>query len=252
MIFPERQSPVLHDSVDGHKFVETSDQWNTMCEALPCFAEMYWPGYATKCISTTIRGHAAVVQLWKGFCPQLLGSHDAFPGGIGAEVGIYRRVSEDHYKHNATKLASPSPSAIKSVLTAKGPLGKAIAITKTTGPLLEEQGHGVDKALAGFRHPLNPPKSAGDIWYPAPDLKTVLSWRLIHPPSSANPKDFDAGSSDTFFGTPDGFRNRTTYWCNRWMDRDSYNRYRSKHKVPLVATDFILEYRINGVLQPRW
>jgi len=172
------------------------------------------------------------------------------PGGIGAEVGIYRRLPAEQYHHNAAKLASPS--AIKSVLMAKGPLSKAVALTHATGPLLEEQGHNIDKTLAGFRHPLNPPKSAGDIWYPAPELATVLSWRLIHPRSSADPKQLDGGLADTFFGTPDGFRSRTTYWCNRWMDRDSYNRYRSKHKVPIVATEFILEYRINGVLQPRW
>jgi hypothetical protein len=249
MIFPETRSPVLHDSIDGFKFVETSDQWNKACEPLPCFAEMYWPGYATKCISATIANHPVVIQLWKGRCPQLLGSNDAFPGGIGAEVGIYRRVATTQYSHKPKSL---TPAAVVSVLKAKGPLAKAGAIGAITGPVLEDQMHGLDKTLAGFRHPLNPPKTAGDLWYPAPELATRLSWRLIHPRSSADPKNLDGGLADTFFGTPDSFRKRVTYWCNRWMDHASYKRYQSKHKTPLEYTAFILEYRINGVLQPRW
>ncbi|HZF29835.1 MAG TPA: hypothetical protein VE907_11995 [Gammaproteobacteria bacterium] len=251
MIFPDRQSTVLNDSSQRYKFVETSDEWNETCEVLPCFAEMYWPGYATKCIPTTIGGEAIVIQLWKGFCPQLLGANCMFPGGIGGEVGIYRRLPEgEEHAHNAKKLAKPA--ARKSVRSAKGPIGKAIAAGKVTGAVLQEQGHNVDKSLAAFRHPLRTPKTAGDVWYPAPDLKTLLSFRLIHPKSSQDPKKLDGGLADTFFATPNNFRDRQGYWCNRWMTRESYKLYADKHKVPLAATDFILEYRINGVLHPRW
>ena len=35
-----------------------------------------------------------VIQLWKGNCPKFLGfiGIESFPGGIGAEVGVYRRI----------------------------------------------------------------------------------------------------------------------------------------------------------------
>ena len=251
MIFPESQSPVLNDSIDGLKFVETSDQWNKACEVLPCFAEMYWPGYATKCITSKVGDEDIVIQLWKGFCPQLFGSWGAFPGGIGAEVGIYRRVpATSTSKGSATKLVTKS--TVKAVLDAKGPMSKINVITAKTGPILQEHARGLDKALAGFRHPLVPPRTAGDLWYPAPDLSTNLSWRLVHPASSTDPKRVGGDTLETFFETPFGFRNRKGYWCNRWMDRESYKRYQAKHKVPIVPTGFILEYRINGQLQPRW
>jgi hypothetical protein len=32
-----------------------------------------------------------VIQLWKGWCPKFAGIQN-FPGGVGAEVGIYRRI----------------------------------------------------------------------------------------------------------------------------------------------------------------
>jgi hypothetical protein len=83
--------PTLQDKDHrGYDFVETSEWWKTMCEPLPSFAEVWWPDYATKVIEETIGGKPVVIQLWKGWCQRFLGRDD-FPGGIGAEVGIYRR-----------------------------------------------------------------------------------------------------------------------------------------------------------------
>jgi hypothetical protein len=75
----------------GYKYVETAEWWKAACSALPCFSEMWWPDYATKVVETVIGGNAVVIQLWKGWAQKFLGRSD-FPGGIGAEVGIYRRM----------------------------------------------------------------------------------------------------------------------------------------------------------------
>lgn len=76
----------------GYQYVSTSPEWKTWCLGLPCFAGLAWPGYDTKCLEDTIDGHKVVIQLWKGNCQQFLGRPN-FPGGIGGEVGVYRRVT---------------------------------------------------------------------------------------------------------------------------------------------------------------
>jgi hypothetical protein len=86
------ESPTV-ESVDenGYKYVETADWWKKNCGSLPSFSEVWWPDYSTKVIETVISGQQVVIQLWKGWCQKFLGRSD-FPGGIGAEVGIYRRI----------------------------------------------------------------------------------------------------------------------------------------------------------------
>jgi hypothetical protein len=82
----------------GYKYDETSEQWKQLCTAFPCFALLQWPGYATLVVDTidgqpaVINGQAVVIQLWKGTCQKFLGGLSSFPGGIGAEVGVYHRV----------------------------------------------------------------------------------------------------------------------------------------------------------------
>jgi hypothetical protein len=85
------QSPTRRYTENGFDFDETSDEWKVMCQALPCFAALHWPDYSTKVVEDRINGQAVVIQLWKGFCPQFLNAAN-FPGGTGAEVGIYRRI----------------------------------------------------------------------------------------------------------------------------------------------------------------
>jgi hypothetical protein len=74
----------------GYRYDETSPAWEKACEALPCFAALAWPGYRTAIVERKINGEEVVIQLWKGRCQRFLGLDD-FPGGIGAEVGVYRR-----------------------------------------------------------------------------------------------------------------------------------------------------------------
>jgi len=75
----------------GFGYVETSDNWKQMCAAFPCCNALQWPDYATYSFDTVIDQKPVVIQLWKGNCEKLLGLSQ-FPGGIGAEVGIYRRI----------------------------------------------------------------------------------------------------------------------------------------------------------------
>ena len=45
--------------------------------------------YPTAFYTTNIGGRSVIVQLWKGYCPGIFG----YAGGVGAEVGLYRRAS---------------------------------------------------------------------------------------------------------------------------------------------------------------
>jgi hypothetical protein len=82
---------VSSQDANGYKYVETSQWWKDRCAGLPSFSEVWWPDYATNITDIELGGKPIVVQLWKGWCQKFLGNND-FPGGIGAEVGIYERV----------------------------------------------------------------------------------------------------------------------------------------------------------------
>jgi hypothetical protein len=89
---PQISSPTIQATdARGYHFVETADWWKKACEPLPSFAEVWWPDYSTKIVEDTIDGNPVVIQLWKGWCQRFLGRDD-FPGGIGAEVCVYRRI----------------------------------------------------------------------------------------------------------------------------------------------------------------
>lgn len=89
--------PLQHPTVEttdshGYRYVTTSPDWKQMCMGLPCSSALAWPGYDTKCLEDTIDGQKVIIQLWKGCCQQFFGREE-FPGGIGGEVGVYRRVT---------------------------------------------------------------------------------------------------------------------------------------------------------------
>lgn len=89
---------IVYKDDRGYQYNETSVEWKQACSVLPCFKEVKWPDYGTAVIEDTIDGKPIVIQLWKGWCQQFLGSDD-FPGGIGGEVGIYERVSGKGFPH---------------------------------------------------------------------------------------------------------------------------------------------------------
>ena len=82
---------IQYSDTRGYRYDETSESWKQMCTAFPCFDALQWPGYATYSFNDTINGQPVVIQLWKGTCQKFLGMNQ-FPGGVGAEVGVYHRV----------------------------------------------------------------------------------------------------------------------------------------------------------------
>ena len=55
----------VYSDVRGYEYDETSEYWKGLCSALPCFAQLTWPGYKTTIVEDTIDGDPVVIQLWK-------------------------------------------------------------------------------------------------------------------------------------------------------------------------------------------
>jgi hypothetical protein len=128
----------------GFTYNETSESWKQLCTMFPCFMALQWPGYATTIVEDVIDGQAVVIQLWKGLCPKFLGMLGVqyFPGGVGAEVGIYRRIPG--------KLA---PTALPGL----------------PDPLAQ-------KILSGLRN-----LADTEFWWPFPELGATLECSFINP-----------------------------------------------------------------------
>ncbi|WP_214317552.1 hypothetical protein [Nonomuraea sediminis] len=127
--------------VDGYSYVETSERWKELCAALPCFLALQWPGYASTIVETVIDGQPVVIQLWKGWCQKFLGI-PSFPGGIGAEVGIYRRIPGKLRPTSLPFLPAPLEAFVLSHLASL---------------------------------------TDNDLWWPAPELSARLQFTLINP-----------------------------------------------------------------------
>ncbi|MGW1363076.1 hypothetical protein ACWCQP_37415 [Streptomyces chartreusis] len=125
----------------GYSYVETSEKWKVLCSGLPCFRALQWPGYATEVVEDEIDGQPVVIQLWKGWCQKFLGLQ-FFPGGIGAEVGVYRRIPG---KLRPTSLPF-LPPALEAFLL------------NSLGALADEE-----------------------LWWPAPEFNARLDFTLVNP-----------------------------------------------------------------------
>jgi hypothetical protein len=134
-------TPVIHVNDGTYSYVETSESWKKLCEAFPCFLALQWPGYATTIVDTQINGEDVVLQLWKGYCPKFLG-HASFPGGIGSEVGVYRRI--------------PGKFRPTSLPFLPGPLATIVG-----------------NALSSLND--------DDLWWPAPELNASVEMRMVNP-----------------------------------------------------------------------
>lgn len=159
-------SPTFRYTDDsGYKYDETSEWVKQLCTALPCFALLQWPGYSTQVIDTIngqpvlINGQPVVIQLWKGTCQKFLGSSD-FPGGIGAEVGIYHRMPGR---------ARPT---LQSLSFLPAPL--AAFIVSTIATLTDDQ-----------------------LWWAFPELNTQTQFTLINPVT--NQTFYAAGPETTYW-----------------------------------------------------
>jgi hypothetical protein len=146
----------------GYSYDETAEKWKAMCAAFPCFTALQWPGYATAVIDDVIDGVPVVIQLWKGLCEKFEGGFFAdLPGGVGAEVGIYRRIP-----------------------------GKVVP---TSFPGLPP--NGLLPKLAG----LAGAAAATELWWPFPELGATIEFRFVNP--ITREVVFSAGPQTTYWLT---------------------------------------------------
>jgi hypothetical protein len=203
-----QQSPVVrYQDGRGYWFCETSDWWKGMCANLPCFPELQWPDYATKYYEVNLKGEPAVIQVWKGWCQKFLNLND-FPGGVGGEVGVYRRMP-----------GRPLPTAFPGI---PEPLASIILhAIKTVGP--------------------------NDIWWPAPDLADSVSFTFVNPENN-NSAFFDSGAEKTYWNCKwmelDSYSQYQRDQGKRWpWAPDSVP---GNSKTPLLSTGYTMRFSVNG------
>jgi len=94
-------------------------------------------------------------------------------------------------------------------------------------------------------------RAGGRFWWPVAE-KNEIEWDLINP----------VNDTVVFHCGP-----QKTYWCNKWMDIDSYLDYKitqgkrwnwlpaefpKNSRVPKMSENLVMEYKINGKTYPRW
>lgn len=196
----------------GYKYTETSDGWNAQCAGLPCFAALHWPDYDTHVLGDVIDGEPMVIQLWKGWCPRFLGL-PSFPGGIGAEVGVYRRMPG--------RPLPQAPSFLPPPLRAL--VGKAFA----TLP-------------------------ADSFWWPVTDREFDIEFRLTNPVTgnlffaSGNRRTWWRNK----WMFEDSYARYKQTQGRKWPVLPVW--FPGNARVPAAATGYRLDYSINGKTYPSW
>lgn len=191
----------------GYVFYATSPMWKDFCTWLPCFLWIDWPGYASSSKEIIVDGNTVVIQCWKGWCgdplqhlplPKSLKSIK-FPGGVGAEVGIYT-------------LVPPWKQPVPAVGAEKEELLRAHE----------------------FELPIDPKQAMSDFWARMhAHTKSLDRWKIwwadrgsltnLGPPVvfSLYDKNFGDPLIENY-STP-------TYWTCKWMATSSYLKWRRKH-----------------------
>ena len=195
-----------------YRYTETSEAWNGLCAALPCFSGLHWPDYDTRVIEGNLYGEPVVIQLWKGWCPRFLGL-TTFPGGIGAEVGVYRRVSGRALPTNLDFLPAP--------------LRALMATALRTQP-------------------------ADAFWWPVTDRAFDIEFRLTNPVTgdrffaSGNRSTWWRNK----WMLEDSFMRWRAAQGRRWPVLPVW--VPGNARVPGAATGYRLDYSINGQTFPSW
>ncbi len=196
----------------GYKYVETSDALKVAASGLPCSKALQWPNYSTDIVDDTINGKPVVIQLWKGWCQQFLSS-DEFPGGMGAEVGVYERVS-----------------------------GRGFPAEKPHELIPDTMWHLWREASK---------RSGDDLWWPVAELHEV-EFKFINPVNNTTVFDaepqrtywrnkwMDTNSYDDYQKS----QGKRWSWLPAGFPKNS--------NTPALGKDYVLEYKINGKPYPRW
>jgi hypothetical protein len=224
---------IVTDEQDGYEFIETSPNWKRICSALPCSTQDWWADYVTTYLPTTLvlggQPRQVIIQLWKGWCQRLGGRKvNGFPGGIGAEVGIYQIVSASdasngfsgsHWIYGPTKDANAVVSSVRQ---------SASQLVQSNSML-----NGLTSNLPRRQCPYTDPNV---VWYPIPRPWPRLQFSLSY-------------SGNLFFQT----KTEETYWLTRWMDpTDYHSRYKKNHPTPECAANYTLHYSVNGIPYSSW
>ena len=202
---------VAYPEPTGYKFVETSDDLKQAAAALPCFKALHWPDYATDIVEDTINGKPVVIQLWKGWCQQFLSSPN-FPGGVGAEVGIYERVTGKGFPAERPDWC---PQALWLFLQQKSKLAN------------------------------------GDFWWPVAEQNEV-EWELINPVNNtvafrAGPQKTywrNKWMDNESYAQYEKDQGKKWSLLPAWFPWNT--------QTPKLAVNYILSYKINGKSYQRW
>jgi hypothetical protein len=188
-------SPVEETTERGYHFDATSQLWKDTCAPYPCFDAMQWTNYPAASLDVEIAGEKAVIQVWKGLCPQLIPPFDlgepygriAFPGGFGAEVGIYRRLTQppEGILNLDAPIAAASDWPVRLRIAAEAWIKARILAIDYANP--------------------------GQLWYPADDLIKKSGLPVKMRMSDPNYSQFLISRYET-----------GTYWTCKWMRAHSY------------------------------
>lgn len=183
-------------------------------------------GYANAITKAEINGTTVIIHAWKGWCPQFapflryVFPGFSFPGGIGAEVGVY---------------------------TYEGPQeGKPELAPPGTGPGWPKR---LEDAIRAWRlrfvaHLQSP--DACKVWWPASNAVV----------GSVAPVTFTLSSPHVADPIINGYTTNS-YWTCKWMERSSFKRWIAARptEAGLVARkllsrnseDFTLRFTVAGV-----
>jgi len=218
-------TPTFASSDGRYRYVEVAEWLQDVASNLPCSLAMQWPGYATEIIEDRIDGQDVVIQVWKGWCPTFL---NFMPGGMGAEVGVYRRIP-GRPRPTEASVGDWLANASESVLSA---IFGAVNLAAPT----------VNTILSRFQVPALKNLSDNDLWWPAPELNARLEMTVSN----------SRTGQPIFTGGP-----LTGYWLPKWMINDSYAQYRRDQPagatVEILDTpEYWVDFRINGRSYPSW
>jgi phosphatidylserine/phosphatidylglycerophosphate/cardiolipin synthase-like enzyme len=199
----------------GSHYTETAQWFKQVCAGLPCFFAIGWPGYKTTVFEhIQIDGQDVVIQPWKGWCQRFAGLN-GLPGGVGAEVGVYRRI----------------PGQFTKFMKQDGALDfiKKYLKSHPEVPPGQQSSSYLDQVMQ---------TADSLVWWPFPELNAKVSFTLQNP--TTDETIFHAGPENT-------------YWLCKWMAPDDYDKYADvpANQVPKRfdfqnIADFTLTFRVSG------
>jgi len=158
-----------------------------------------------------INGKAVVLQLWMGWCQRFLGM-DGMPGGVGAEVGVYRRIP-GQFQTFLSQFGLTDQLRQKFIAFLRKKFGGAIPL-----------GY-FDTAFFQLTDSV--------LWWPFPELNTSIQYTLTNRATQA--VFFEAGPE-------------TTYWLCKWMMPTDYDSYALAHQAPprtIPPTQSIADWQLD-------